>query len=103
MANLARACVEAGARLVERVLERPPVDGEQEVALLHDLAVVEMHLVEIPRYPRTHLDRIDRDKAADILVLVDDAALRPAAPLSPPAAAARRRTAAGCRTQPGAA
>ena len=45
------------ARLVERVLERPLVDGEQQVALLHDLAVLEMHLVEIAGHPRAHLDR----------------------------------------------
>jgi hypothetical protein len=35
---------QVGARLVERGLERPLVDGEQEVALLDHLAVGEMHL-----------------------------------------------------------
>ena len=63
------------ARLVERGLERPLIDGEQEVALLDDLAVLEMHLVEVARHARAHLDRIDRDEAADIFVLVDDRAL----------------------------
>ena len=60
-----------GARLVERVLERPLVDGEQQVALLDHLPVLEMHLVEIAGDARAHLDRIDRDEAADIFVLVD--------------------------------
>ena len=32
-----------GARLIERVLERPLVDGEQQIALLDDLPVLEMH------------------------------------------------------------
>ena len=64
-----------GARLVERVLERPLVDGEKQVALLDDLAVREMHRVEIAGHTGAHLDRIDGDEAADILVLVDDGAL----------------------------
>ena len=64
-----------GARLVERVLERPLVDGEQQIALLDDLAVLEMQLVEIAGHARAHLDRIDRDEAADIFVLIDDGAL----------------------------
>ncbi len=67
--------LEVGAGLVERVLERPLVDGEQEVALLHDLAVGEVDLVEIARYARAHLDHVDRDEAADIFVLIDDGAL----------------------------
>ena len=66
---------EIGARLVERVLERPLVDGEQQVALLDDLAVVEMHAFEIAGHAGAHLDAIDRDEAADIFVLVDDVAL----------------------------
>ena len=60
--------------LVERVLERPLVDGEQHIALLDVLAVLEMHLVEIAGHARAYLDRIDRDEAADIFVLVDDGA-----------------------------
>ena len=66
---------EIGARLVERVLERPLVDGEQEVALLDDLAVVEMHAVEIAGHAGAHLDAIDRNESADIFVVVDDVAL----------------------------
>ena len=63
------------ARLIKGVLERAFVDGEQEIALLHDLAVLEMHLVEVAGHARAHLDRIDRDEPADIFVLVDDGAL----------------------------
>ena len=63
------------ARLVKRILERALVDGEQQIALLDDLAVLEMHLVEVAGDARAHLDRIDRDEAPDILVLVDDGAL----------------------------
>ena len=64
-----------GARLIERVLERPLVDREQQVALLDQLPVLEMHLVEISRDARPHLDRIDGGEAADIFVVVDDRAL----------------------------
>jgi len=39
--------LEIGAGLVEGVLERPLVDGEQQVALLHDLAVGEVDLIEV--------------------------------------------------------
>ena len=64
-----------GARLIERVLERPLVDGEQQIALLDDLPVLEMHPVEIAGNTRAHLDRIDRGEAADIFVEIDDGAL----------------------------
>ena len=63
------------ARLIEGVLERTFVDGEQKIALLHDLPILELYLVQVPGYARTHLDRIDRDEPADIFVLVDDGAL----------------------------
>src|SRR6185369_3756614 len=66
---------QAGARLVEHVLERPLVDGEQEIALLDDLTVLEMHAVEIAGDAATHLDRIDRDETADIFIRVGDGAL----------------------------
>ena len=64
-----------GARLVERVLERPLVDGEQQIALLDDLPVLEMHAVEIARNARAHFHRIDRGEAADIFVEIGDRAL----------------------------
>src|SRR5207245_5647105 len=63
------------ARLGERVLERPAVDGEQEIALVDDLAVLEMHLFEMARDTRAHLDRVDRNEAADIFVVIEDRAL----------------------------
>ena len=75
-ARLACACGEIASRLVERGLERALVDGEQQVALLDHLAVGEMDGVEISRHPGTNLDGVDRDEPPDILVLIDDAALR---------------------------
>src|SRR6516225_6908467 len=68
--------LEIGAGLVEGVLERPLVDGEQQVTLVHDLAVGEVDLVEVARYARAHLDDVHGDEAADIFVLVHDGALR---------------------------
>ena len=65
---------QVGLGLVERGLERALVDREQEVALLDDLAVGEMDAVEIAGHARAHLDRVDGDEAADILVIVDDVA-----------------------------
>jgi hypothetical protein len=62
------------ARLIKGVLKRAFVDGEQEIALLDYLAVLELHLVKIAGDARAHLDRIDRDESADIFVLVDDGA-----------------------------
>ena len=47
---------EIGARLIERVLEGPLVDGEQQVALLDDLPVLEMQSFEIARNARAHFD-----------------------------------------------
>ena len=66
---------EIGAHLFERDGERPPVDGEEKVALLDQLPVGEVDFGKIPREARPHLDRIHRDEAADIFVLVDDRAL----------------------------
>ena len=74
-ARLALACASVPLRLRNGVLERPLVDGEQEIALLDHLAVAEMDLVEIARDAGAHLDRIHRDEAADIFVLIGDAAL----------------------------
>jgi hypothetical protein len=63
------------ARLIERVLERPLVDGEQEIALLDDLPVLEMHAIEIAGHARSHFHGIDGGKAADIFVEISDRAL----------------------------
>jgi hypothetical protein len=64
-----------GFGLIERGLERPLVDGEKKVTLLDELAILEMHVIEIARDARTHLDRIDGHKAADVFVLIDDGPL----------------------------
>jgi hypothetical protein len=59
-----------GARLRQSVLERPAVDGEEQVTLLHDLPVLEMHAVEGAGHAGAHFDRIHRQEAADIFVLL---------------------------------
>jgi hypothetical protein len=61
-----------GLGLRQRVLERPLVDREQEVALLDELPIPEMHLFQVAGHAGTDLDHIHRHEAADILVLVDD-------------------------------
>ena len=71
-ARLALRLRELRARLIERILERPPVDGEKKIALLHILTVGEMHFLEIAGDARAHFDRIDRDEAADIFVEIAD-------------------------------
>jgi len=67
--------LQVGARLVECVLEGSFIDGEQQIALLDHLTVLEMHLIEIPRYPRPDFDRVDGNEASDIFILIDDCAL----------------------------
>ena len=61
---------EAGLRLSEGGLERPAIDREQKIALLHHLAVLKMDRLQIAGNARPHLDGLDGDEAADILVLV---------------------------------
>src|SRR5438128_1150474 len=63
-----------GACLIESVLERPLVDGEQEVALFDDLPVAEMNMIEVARHSRAHFDHIDRHEATDVFVLINDGA-----------------------------
>ena len=48
---------EVGARLIEGVLERALVDAEQQVALLDDLTIAEVDLLQIAGYR-------DADRAA---------------------------------------
>jgi len=67
---------QVGLRLVERNLERPLVDGEQEIALLHQLPVLEVDLVEIAGDTRAHFHRIHGGEAADIFVVVGNGAFR---------------------------
>ena len=64
-----------GLHLLEHDLERPAVDGEQQIALLHHLAVDEMDFREIAGQPRADLDQFHRGEATDIFVLVDHGAL----------------------------
>ena len=54
--------IELRLGLIERALERARIDGEQQVALLHVLAVGELHLGEVAGDARAHLDRFDRAK-----------------------------------------
>ena len=60
-----------GARLVDGGLERPLVDAEQAFALLDDLTVGEVDMLQIAGHAGANLDGIDRDEAAHIVVLVD--------------------------------
>src|SRR4029078_1056586 len=64
-----------GARLVKRVLERPLVDRKKQVALLDQLTVLEMQLVEIARHAPANLHRIDGREATDIFIKVKNGAL----------------------------
>ena len=61
--------------LIERVLERALVDGEQKVALLDHLAVLEVDGLEIAGDAGAHFDRIHRGEAADIFVIIGDGLL----------------------------
>ena len=67
--------LDIGARLVERVLERTLVDREKQIALLDELPVLEMQLVEITGHARAHLHRIDGGETPDIFVIIEDGAL----------------------------
>ena len=70
--------LQAGARLIERGLERPAIDGEEQIALGHYLPVLEMNSVEVARHPCPDFDGIDGHETADILVLIDNGfGLRP--------------------------
>jgi hypothetical protein len=55
-------------RMIELRLIRPGVNREQEVALLHLLAFLEMNLIEIPADARTHFNGLRRFEPPDILV-----------------------------------
>jgi hypothetical protein len=66
---------EIGLGLRDRVLKRPLVDGEQEIALLDRLSIAKMNLVEIAGDASSYLNRVDSDKPADIFVLFGEAAL----------------------------
>ena len=67
--------LEIALGLIERGLERPAVDGEQQIALFDHLPVGEMDAVEVAGHPGANFDAVDGDEAADIFVLIDHAAL----------------------------
>ena len=58
--------------LVERGLEGTRVDREERIVLLHELAVGEVDRLQVPRNARAHLDVVEGDEAADILVVLGD-------------------------------
>ncbi len=64
--------VDLGLRGGALDLERPRVDDEQEVALLDQLAVLEMDLLEIAADPGAQLDIVDRGELPGELVALDD-------------------------------
>src|SRR5690606_22666042 len=49
----------AAPRLVAGGFERPRIDREEQLALLDGVAVGEVHVDEIARYARTHVDAGD--------------------------------------------
>ena len=61
-------------RTIDVGLERPRVEFKEQLPLLHDVAVREVDLVEVPADPRSHFDRFDRLQPAVVLVEVDDLA-----------------------------
>ena len=97
-----------GLRLLQRALERPRIDHEQQVALLDGLAVLEVHLGEIAGDARAHLDGLDRVEAAGVLVPLDDLALQrlgdrdDGGAVARPSAAGRRARAALVASRDGA-
>jgi hypothetical protein len=66
--------VDLRLRLVQRRLERPLVDGKQEVALLDQCTVLEMDLVEIAADAGAQRNLVDGFETADELIVLDDIA-----------------------------
>jgi hypothetical protein len=60
-----------GFGLLKHMPVRPAVDNKEDIALLHHLAVGKVDLLEIAADARADFDRIDRNKASDVLVFVD--------------------------------
>ena len=73
--TLVVAANSSALRLLQRALERPRIDHEQQIALLDALPVLEPHLGEIAGDARTHLHRLDGVETAGVLVPLDDLAL----------------------------
>ena len=63
---------DVGLGAVDGDLVRPLVDGEQRIADVDDLAVLEMQLVDEARDAGAHLDRGDRLEATGELVPLGD-------------------------------
>src|SRR6185436_3348643 len=61
---------------LQRALEGPRIEHEQQVALLDGLAVLEVELGEVARYAGAYLHRLDCFEAAGVLVPLDDLALQ---------------------------
>src|SRR3546814_7882208 len=57
-----------GTRLRQRRRKGARIDREQQIALVDDRAVAEMHAGDRPRDARTHLDRLRRFEAPNIIV-----------------------------------
>src|SRR6185503_5588651 len=62
--------------LIDCCLEWPRIDGEETVALFHDLAVGEVDRLQVTRYSGPNLYVIDGNKPPDIFVVVRDKPLR---------------------------
>ena len=65
-----------GLGLLQRALERPRIDGKQQIALLDDLPILEADVVEVARNARPYLDGLGGIEAAGVFVPLDDVALR---------------------------
>ena len=61
---------QVGLRLGKRGLERATIYGEEQVALLHQLTVLEVDGIEVARHPGAHFDGVDGDEAPNIFIMV---------------------------------
>ena len=56
-----------------RRLEGTRVELEQQLVLLHQIAVLEMDLLDVPAHPGTQFDRLRRLEPAVVVVFVHEA------------------------------
>ncbi|KAG1458096.1 hypothetical protein G6F57_014758 [Rhizopus arrhizus] len=73
--ELAGRAREAGLRLGVGGLVGARVDGEKQLALLDDFAVLEMHPYDLTRHPGKDFHAAARFETADIVVPFDNGAL----------------------------
>ena len=59
-------------RLLQRPLERPWIEDVEQVALLHDLAVLESHHIQMAGHAGSHVHSVDGIEPAGVLVPIDD-------------------------------